>query len=196
MKRMLVMLGFGALLFHVSCKSEHREKEVNFLVTNPICKDTILTKEYVSQIHSSRHIELRVQERGYLQKIYVDEGQFVKEGQLLFQILPRIYEAEVQKSKAEADVAKIEYENTKLLADSDVVSKNELALTKAKMDKAIAELSLAHVHLGFTQIRTPFDGIVDRFHVCLGSLLDEGELLTNLSDNATMWVYYNVPEAE
>lgn len=198
MKRMLMMLGFGALLFHVSCKSEHHEKqeEVKFLVTNPIQKDTLITKDYVSQIQSSRHIELRAQERGYLQKIYVDEGAFVKEGQLLFQILPRIYEAEVQKSKAEAEVAKIEYENTKLLADSDVVSKNELAMAKAKMDKANAELSLANVHLGFTQIRAPFDGIIDRFHVRLGSLVDEGELLTNLSDNSTMWVYYNVPEAE
>ena len=90
MKRILMMLGFGALLFHVSCKSEHHEKqeEVKFLVTNPIQKDTLITKDYVSQIQSSRHIELRAQERGYLQKIYVDEGAFVKEGQLLFQILP------------------------------------------------------------------------------------------------------------
>jgi membrane fusion protein (multidrug efflux system) len=74
-----------------------------------------------------------------------------------------------------------------------VVSKNELALAKAKFDKAKAEVALAQVHLGFTQIRAPFDGIMDRFHVRLGSLLDEGELLTSLSDNSKMWVYFNVP---
>src|SRR5690606_1771530 len=73
---------------------------------------------------------------------------------------------------------------------------NELALAKAKLDKAKAELALAMGHLGFTEIRAPFDGIIDRFRVRLGSLVDEGELLTSLSDNSKMWVYFNVPEAE
>ncbi len=92
--------------------------------------------------------------------------------------------------------AKIEYQNTKQLADSSIVSKTELALAKAKLDKAQAELSLAKAHLSFTQIRAPFDGILDKFNVRLGSLLDEGELLTTLADNSKMWVYFNVPEAE
>jgi membrane fusion protein (multidrug efflux system) len=135
-------------------------------------------------------------EKGYLQNIYVDEGQLVKKGQLMFQVMPLMYQAEVQKAEAEANFAEIEYQNTKSLADSNVVSKNELALAKAKLNKANAELSLAQVHLGFTQIRAPFDGIMDRFHVRVGSLLDEGELLTVLFDNSKMWVYFNVPEAE
>jgi membrane fusion protein (multidrug efflux system) len=50
--------------------------------------------------------------------------------------------------------------------------------------------------LGFTQIKAPFDGIMDHFQVRLGSLIDEGDLLTTLSDNSQMWVYFNVPEAE
>jgi membrane fusion protein, multidrug efflux system len=69
-------------------------------------------------------------------------------------------------------------------------------MAKATVDKAKAELALAQVHLSFTEIRAPFDGIIDRFHVRQGSLVEEGELLTNLSDNSKMWVYYNVPEAE
>jgi membrane fusion protein (multidrug efflux system) len=126
----------------------------------------------------------------------VDEGQFVKKGQPLFEIMPTLYEAEFAKAKAEADLARIEYLNTKSLSDSNIVSKNELAMTKAKYDRANAELSLAEVHLGFTKIRAPFDGIIDRFQVRLGSLVDEGELITTLSDNSEMWVYFNVPEAE
>lgn len=50
--------------------------------------------------------------------------------------------------------------------------------------------------MGFTQIRAPFDGIVNRFAVRLGSLVDEGDLLTTLADNSEMWVYFNVNEAE
>src|SRR5690606_19374487 len=88
------------------------------------------------------------------------------------------------------------YRNTKSLADSNIVSLNELALATARLNKAKAELSLAQAHLEFTRIRAPFDGIMDRFHVRQGSLVDEGELLTSLSDNSKMWVYFNVPEAE
>lgn len=50
--------------------------------------------------------------------------------------------------------------------------------------------------MGFTEIRAPFDGIMDHFYVRLGSLVEEGDLLTLLSDNSNMWVYFNVPEAE
>lgn len=198
MKKIIMLAGLCALVSLVGCNKEHKEKEEGgkFLVTNPVQKDTSIVEEYVSQIHSIQHIELRAQERGYLEKIYVDEGQQVKQGQLLFKIMPKLYEAEMQKAAAEANFAEIEYKNTKALADKNVVAPNELAMAKAKVDKAKAELALAKTHLGFTEIRAPFDGIIDRFHVRLGSLVEEGDLLTNLSDNRKMWVYYNVPEAE
>ncbi|MEO7992607.1 MAG: efflux RND transporter periplasmic adaptor subunit [Chryseolinea sp.] len=195
---MVMFIGLCIVLCYTSCESkkEEKEAETKFLVTSPLKKDTLVTRDYVSQIHSIQHIELRSRERGYLQSIFVDEGQFVKQGQRMFQILPLLYQAEAQKAQAEANFAEIEYQNTKTLADSNVVSKNELALAKAKLDKAKAELSLAQVHLGFTDIKAPFNGIMDRFYVRQGSLVDEGDLLTTLSDNTKMWVYFNVPEAE
>ncbi|WP_294822292.1 efflux RND transporter periplasmic adaptor subunit [uncultured Flavobacterium sp.] len=199
MKKIIMLLSIGGLLaLNASChrEKEHKEENVEFLATQPVILDTLLNKEYVAQVKSIQHIELRAQERGYLEKIYVDEGQHVKKGQLLFQIMPRLYEAEYEKSKAEANFAEIEYRNTKRLAENNVVAPNELAMAKAKLDKAKAELALSNTHLQFTQIRAPFDGIIDRFHVRLGSLVDEGDLLTELSDNSKMWVYYNVPEAE
>ena len=193
-----MLTGLSALLFLASCQSkkEEKEAETKFSVTSPLKKDTLVTREYVAQIRAIQHIELRALERGYLQNIFVDEGQFIKQGQRMFQIMPMIYQAEQQRALAEANFAEIEYQNTKTLADSNVVSKNELALAKAKFDKAKAELSLAQVHLGFTDIRAPFSGIMDRFNVRQGSLVDEGDLLTTLSDNSKMWVYFNVPEAE
>jgi membrane fusion protein (multidrug efflux system) len=193
-----MIISVCSLFIYTSCKKEeekHAEK-TEFLVTNPIQKDTVITKEYVAQIQSIRHIELRALEKGYLQKIYVDEGQFVKKGQILFQIMPNLYEAEMQKAKAEANFAEIEYKNTKKLQEQNVVAPNELLMAKAKLDKANAELMLAKTHLQFTEIRAPFDGYIDRFQVKLGSLVDEGDLISNLSDNSKMWVYYNVPEAE
>jgi len=91
------------------------------LVTNPIVKDTTATRDYVCQIKAYQHIELRVLEKGYLQKIYVDEGQYIKEGQMMFQIMPMIYQAELQKAQAEANYAEIGYKNTKQLADQKYV---------------------------------------------------------------------------
>src|SRR5690606_12774010 len=98
--------------------------------------------------------------------------------------------------QAEAHFAQIEYENTRSLAESNIVAPNELAMAKAKYDKAKAEMALAQVHLDFTEIRAPFDGIINRLEVRQGSLVEEGELLTSLSDNGKMWVYFNVAEAE
>ncbi|MEA5403253.1 efflux RND transporter periplasmic adaptor subunit [Arcicella sp. DC2W] len=199
MKKNLIIMSLGALLCYTSCESkkdEEKKEESKLLVTSPILKDTTVTNDYVCQIHAIQHIELRALEKGYLKQIFVDEGKFVRKGQLLFQILPVQYQAEVQKAEAEANFVEVEYKNTKLLADSNIVSRNELALAKAKLDKAKAELAVAKVHLGFTEIRAPFDGIIDHFQVRLGSLLNEGDLLTTLSDNSKMWVYYNVQEAE
>jgi membrane fusion protein (multidrug efflux system) len=198
MKKSLVFIGLCALMLHTSCNSETEEKEeeTKFLVTSPLKTDTTVTRDYVCQIRSIQHIELRALERGYLQEIFVDEGQSVKQGQMMFKIMPMLYQAEMQKAQAEANFAEIEYLNTKRLTDSNVVSIQELALAKAKLDKAKAELSLAQVHLGFTDIKAPFDGIMDHFNVRLGSLVAEGDLLTTLSDNSEMWVYFNVPEAE
>ncbi len=198
MKKLSIVIYLTILLFSTSCKHEkkHEEEVSSFIVTNPVRKDTLFYNEYVCQVRSVQHIELRALEKGYLQNIYVDEGQFVKKGQLMFQIMPIVYQAELQKAQAETNFAEIEYQNTKALTDSNVVSKNELALAKARLDKAKAEVALAQAHLGFTEIKAPFDGIMDRFNVRMGSLVDEGELLTSLSDNSRMWIYFNVPEAE
>jgi membrane fusion protein (multidrug efflux system) len=199
MKKILVFIGLCTSLCYTSChsgKEEEKEEGMKFLVTSPLKKDTLVTRQYVCQIHAISHIELRALEKGYLQEIFVDEGQFVKKGQMMFQIMPMLYNAELQKAQAEANFADIEYQNTKQLSEKNIVSPNELALAKAKLDKAKAEVSLAQVHLGFTEIKAPFDGIMDHFQVRLGSLVDEGDLLTTLSDNSQMWVYFNVPEAE
>lgn len=187
----------SALLFSACKHEEHAvEEKLKLAVTSPLRKSTELTREYVAQVRASQHIEVRALERGYLQGIFVDEGQHVERGRKMFQIMPLIYQAEVQKAEAEVERTQIEFNNTKVLADKNVVSPNELALAKANLNKAQAELALATTHKGLTEIRAPFDGIMGLFKARQGSLIDEGDLLTSLSDNSTMWVYFNVAEAE
>lgn len=192
----LGLLVIAIYIFFSIHHQKHHEIEHEFPIANPWRQDVTIAREYVAQIRSYQHIELRSLERGYLQKVYVDEGQLVKEGQKMFKIMPVIAEAEYNKSKAEFQTAKIEYENTLLLNKKSVVSDNELALAKANIEKARAEMELAKVHLDFTEVKAPFTGIMDRFNVRIGSLVEEGELLTTLSDNSKIWVYFNVTESD
>jgi membrane fusion protein (multidrug efflux system) len=198
MKRIVMFTGLCAFLCHTSCKpkEEVKEEASKYTVTSPLVIDTSFTKDYVSQIRSVKNIEIRSQEKGYLQSIYVDEGQFVKAGQLLFRLMPNAFQAELTKAEAEAKAAEIELQNTKMLVEKNIVSKNEQAVAQVKLDQARAEIALAKLHLSFTEIRAPFDGTIDRLPKKIGSLLEEGELLTTLSDNSQMYAYFNVSEPE
>jgi membrane fusion protein, multidrug efflux system len=191
MKKIIASAGLLVLLFQTSCKPAKVEKEEasKYIATSAIRMDTSFEKQYVAQIKSIRNIEIRAQEKGFLQDIYVDEGQFVKAGMLLFRIMPKVYEAELQKEEAEMRAAEIELDNAKNLVAKNVISKNEQAMAQAKLDQAKAEVS-------FTEIRAPFDGTIDRIPKKLGSLIEEGELLTSLSDNNQMFAYFNVSEPE
>ena len=197
-KRVTLAFIFSTLLMILSCKDKKEEKEesVVYPVTSPVKMDTVINKEFVSQIRSERNIEIRAQEKGFLEKIYVDEGQHVQAGQVLFRIMPQLYKADVLKAKAEVAQAEIELQNASTLAKSNVVSINEKRMAKAKLDAAKAELNLAQTHLSFTTIRAPFSGIIDRLPLKLGSLVDEGDLLTSLSDNGGIFAYFNVSEPE
>ncbi len=197
MKRKFLFMVVATMTFLVSCSDKEKKEEIGkYTVTSPAVTDTLFTKEYVSQIRSLQNIELRAQEKGYLEKIFVDEGQFVHAGQVLFRIMPSLYQAELLKAQAEAKEAEIELQNAKTLADKNIVSKNEQAVAQAKLDKAKAEVALAKLHLSFTEIKAPFSGTIDRIPLKLGSLIDEGELLTTLSDNSQIFAYFNVSEPE
>jgi membrane fusion protein, multidrug efflux system len=199
MNRIQTLIAPLALLALSGCHRAHAEEEKErpkYAATTPLRADTSIDKQFVAQVRAIQHIELRALEKGYLQGTFVDEGQHVKKGTRMFQILPLIYQAEVQKASAEADLTEIEYKNTKLLADKNVVSPNELALAKAKLNKAKAVVGLAAAEKSMTEFRAPFDGIMGRLSARHGSLVAEGDLLTTLSDNSTVWVYFNVSEAE
>lgn len=197
--RVLLSVAAAAAAFTLSAcggDAHAAEERTTLPVTTPMRQDVELTHEYVGQVRAIQHIELRALERGYLEGVFVDEGQVIKAGQRMFQLMPRIYQAEVHKEEAEAERSELEYKNTKLLADQKIVSPNELALSQVSLNRANAQLELARAHRGLTEIRAPFTGIMGRFQARQGSLLDEGDLLTTLSDNSVVWVYFNVSEAE
>lgn len=180
---------------HAESHGESGHPAHKIVVTSPIKKDVINTQPYVCQIHSCKHIEVRALEGGYLQEVCVKEGQAVKQGELMFQIVPTLYQARLQSEAAERDRTQIELNNAQSLKKKGIVSEQEIALKQAELAKADAKVKLAQAELGFASVKAPFDGIVDRQRNQLGSLIEEGDVLTTLSDNRVMWVYFNVPEA-
>jgi membrane fusion protein, multidrug efflux system len=180
--------------FHKDGEEEVHHEEHHLTVTSPMAKDVIITQEYVCQIHSRNHIDVCALEDGYLKAIPIKEGQAVKEGQLMFEIVPVLYKARWDAEVAERDLAKLELDYTKTLADKKGVSQKEVQLYKAKLAKAQAKADLAEAELNFTKVKAPFDGIIDRLKTQQGSLVKEGDILTTLSDNKVMWVYFNVTE--
>jgi len=177
-------------------EGEGAHHEHSIVLTSPVRKDVVSTQPYVCQIHSCQHIEVRALEGGYLEKICVKEGQAVKKGELMFKILPTLYQAKLDSEDAEVQRVQIELDNAESLLKKGYVSAPEIALKKAEVAKAKAKLALARAELSFTNVVAPFDGIVDRQRNQLGSLIAEGDILTTLSDNSLMWVYFNVPERD
>lgn len=134
-------------------------------------------------------------ESGYLEAIQVKEGQTVKQGDSLFKVVTTLYEARLDAEVAEAQLAQIEFNNTERLFQQKVVAQPEVALAQAKLTKAKAKVNLSQAELNFANIKAPFDGIIDHQRHQQGSLISEGDILTTLSDNSVMWVYFNVPES-
>jgi membrane fusion protein, multidrug efflux system len=176
-------------------KEEQHEEPHKVVATNPEAKSVTITEQYVCQMHSQKHIKVRALERGYLEAITLKEGQAVKEGDLLFNVIPVLYQARLDAEIAENELAQLEYNYTQKLFEKKIVSEKEVALLKAKVKKTEAKVEQARAELNFAAVKAPFDGIIDRLTHQQGSLVEEGEELTTLSDNSLMWVYFNVREA-
>ena len=206
---------FGGLIL-LSLATACSEKNVEntepeeFKVFTPLVVDTTAYEDYVCDIKSVNNVEIRTRVKGYIESVNTDEGKFVRKGQLLFKISSQEYKEELLKSRAvlksaQADLkqAEIDMSNVLQLAEKQIVSKTEVEMAKAKVDAAKAKVEEAQsleysakLRLSLCDITAPFDGFVDRFPNKMGSLVDEGTLVTTLSDNNEIFAYFIVSETD
>lgn len=179
-------------------------------VTQLIARDTVLFRKYVADIQALRNVELRGRVPGFLERIHVDEGQEVRQGQLLFSINDAPFRNQISKAQAalasaQADtrVAELEVKQVGMLVEKNIVSTTELEVARAKLKaaqshvaQASSALAAARLNLSYTQVRAPFDGIIDRIPLKVGSLVDDGTLLTTVSDIRSVYAYFTVSEGE
>jgi len=200
----------AALLSGCGAKPLEEKSGNAFPVTSPVVIDTVYSTDYVADIHSRQNIEIRTRVKGYVEKIHVDEGAQVAQGQLLFTISSQEYKEDLLKAQAmlksaiaDLKAAELDLQNVKTLSDKDIVSKTEFEMAKARLDALNAKAeemrsyeASARLRLAFTEIKAPFEGVIDRLPNKAGSLLDEGTLMTTLSDNREVYAYFNVSEKE
>ncbi len=203
-----------AILAFVACKNKEKAGSADLIPSLPVVevvqKDTLLQTDYVADIQAVQNVEIRARVQGFLEKILVDEGKEVKKGQPLFQLNDLEYKTELAKAKAavsnamaEAKAAELELGRTKILVEKNVIAKTEYELAvskvsaaKAKIDEALSAQTSAETKLSYTFIRAPFDGIIDRIPLKMGSLIDPGALLTTISDVHNVFAYFNISENE
>lgn len=202
---------FGLLLLSACTAKKEDAVDIQTLeVSSPIAVDTTIQQEFVADIHAEQNVEIRARVKGYLDRIFVDEGKQAKKGQIMFTINSQEYVADLARAKAVLSQAAAELKaeeltlvNTRLLVDKNVISKNQLAISLAKVDglaakreEALAHVRAAELKVENSNIRAPFDGVVNRLPYKRGSLVDDGTLLTTLSDNQNVFAYFNVSEQE
>ena len=202
---------FLAVLFITSCIHEKAggptagmPREYAVTTVNPVT--VIIHQDFPATIEGQQVIEIRPMISGYLQDIFVNEGDHVKKGQLLFKIRNPMYEQQVitaraSINRAEADVhtADMEIDKIRPLVERQIVSDYRLKSAelnleskKAALEQAKAELANAEANLAYTSIRSPMHGIIGTFPYKQGALVSSNsqQALTTLSNIDTVFAYF------
>jgi len=181
-------------------------------VADVVQKDVPIFLEWVASTDGSVNATIRAQVSGYLIKQYYKEGDFVKKGQLLFQIDPRLFKAALDQAKAELALqqarwttAKANLKRIKPLAEQNAVSQKDLddatgqeQATHAAVIAAQATVDKARLDLGFTKVTSLIDGVAGIAKAQIGDLVGPGQIeeLTTVSTVNPIKVYVPISEQE
>jgi membrane fusion protein (multidrug efflux system) len=210
-----LLTGIGVATVLYSCNNSSATPEMHQQAMSlPVIQVTTTAattfREYPASLEGKVNVEVRPQVEGYLEKIYVDEGSYVKAGQPLFKIDPRIFNEALNNAKssllaAQANVAKAQVEVDRLapLVQNNVISDVQLKTAKAAYDAAVASaeqakaaVANAQINIGYTSVNAPASGYIGRIPYKTGSLVSKSDALTVLSDISEMYAYFSLSESD
>lgn len=184
------------------------ELPIYTVITSP----ATVYQEFPTALEGKNNVEIRSQVDGYLDKIYVEEGAYVRAGQALFKIDSRAYgeqmnmaNANLQVANANIQKAKVEVDRLEPLVSAKVVSDVQLRTAKANYAAAVAAASQARasvggakINVGFTTITAPVSGYIGRIPYKKGSLISRTDPspLTLLSDISEIYAYFSLSELD
>ncbi|MGG5576156.1 efflux RND transporter periplasmic adaptor subunit [Myroides sp. C15-4] len=174
--------------------------------------DAEITRQYTASLQGKVNVEVRAQATGYIEKILVKEGSYVKKGQALFLIDRQPYQIKLQHAEATLKAAsaalvdaQVELDKVKSLVENKFVSPIQLQTANAALDsakgmvaQAKAAVAEAQLNLNYCTVTAPVDGFLGRIPKLVGNLVTAGEVepLTTMSDITQIYAYFSVTEAD
>ena len=168
--------------------------------------------EFPASLEGKVNVDVRPQVSGYLEKIFVDEGAYVKAGQPLFKIDPKVYAEQLNgassnqlAAQANVEKAQVEVDRLSPLVASNLVSdvqlktaKANLEVAKAALAQARAAVGSARINVGYTLVTAPVSGYIGRIPYKVGALVSniDAQPLTVLSDVHEMYAYFSMSETD
>jgi RND family efflux transporter MFP subunit len=213
-------LGVIVLLFILSaysiflsgCSKEPEAKVIvrNVYVALPKIEKVNRTIKSFGKLAASKTVKIKPQVTGIIESIHFKEGSHVKKGDLLINIDPSEYEAQLEidkatleKDKKDYDIKKYLADQTKILAEKSAIAKNDYAKTVAKMNSALAQVKIdeaivkmCEIDLGYCEILSPVDGVISRIKIDVGNLVkpNDDEILTTIRRINPLYVDFTIPD--
>ena len=146
-----------------------------------------LPRSYVADVQAVQFVEVKPKVEGFVQEIFVDEGQKVKKGQPLFRLSSAEYSENVKEAEANKDII------SRIRLDQVNTAKE---VARMKVQQAKVQLQRSRTNYAYTTITSPFEGYIDRIPYKVGSLVNPQSLMTTVSDVSEVFAYYKVNESE
>ena len=148
-------------------------------------EDVNIYGDYVGRIRAQQFVEIRARVEGYLEKMLFAEGTYIRKGQTLFVIDPRVYRARVDKAKAQLNKAraqalkaKRDLDRIRPLFEQSAASQLELDNATAAYESAVADVAVgeadltqAQMTLGYTSVQSPISGYISERNADIGTLV-------------------------
>ena len=153
--------------------------------------------EFSGRLEAVNRVEIRPRVAGTIESIHFNEGQIVKKGDLLFVIDPRPYNAAIQSAGSAAVYANAEFQRAKKLLPVNAISRHDYDDKRNAAQNANALLTKAKLDLGYTQIRAPISGRINRAEITVGNLVNAGgdvPLLTTIVSLDPIYASFDVDE--
>ncbi|WP_338377537.1 efflux RND transporter periplasmic adaptor subunit [uncultured Flavobacterium sp.] len=201
-KNIHIISSFLLTLSLLSCNNKQEEKKViapmPYKVVQVSNTNTTLLAEYPTKLEGITDIDIRAKVDGYIEKIYVDEGQEVKKGQILFKLETQTANQDAAAAKARVDAAQVEVNRLKPLVDRKIISDVQLETAKANLASARSTYQGIVAKINYATITSPVNGIVGSLPLRIGSYVSSqtAEPLTRISDISSVYAYFSMNEKE
>lgn len=202
MKQRSLLAGLVVLVLAISCgKKEEQAPPMGpmpFPVETVAQQDAVIYQEYTANLEGQQNVEIRPKVNGFIQKIFVDEGQQVRKGQLLFKLETQSLSQDAAAAKANVVAAQVEVDRLKPLVERNIISNVQLETAKAKLAQAEAAYSSVAANVGYGTITSPADGVIGSIPFREGALVGSTtEMpLTTVSDSRRMRAYFTMNEKQ